>query len=142
MTAKEYLGQAYCFNQKIKDKIAELESYRELAMSISSLGFDEKFKTTMNTEPPFVRYSNKIMDIEREINEDLITLGNLKYDIGLEIDKLESAKEKTVLRYCYLMFMSWDEIADKMNFSERWVRKISGKALTNFKKLKENSEFR
>lgn len=137
MTAKEYLEQVHRFNQQIVSKKAELESYRELSLSISGGGFEQSYNASRNTSAPFERYSNKIMDLEREIQEDMVTLGNMKFEVGLEIDKLECANERLVLRYRYLMLMTWGEVAKKLNYTKRWVLRIHDKAMFNFEKLEE-----
>ena len=59
-------------------------------------------------------------------------MSELKYSIGKVIDDLENTNERTVLRYKYLMFLSWKEISTKMGYSKRWVIKLHEKAIQNF----------
>ena len=49
MTVKEYLGQAYLLNQRIKSDTIELEELRIMAQTISSPGFEEHYNATKNT---------------------------------------------------------------------------------------------
>ena len=140
MSGKEYLEQVYRFHQRILSKEAELESYRDLSMSISGSGYERNYNATRNTDPPYVKYSNKIMDIEQEIKTDQAELGNLKYAVGLEIDRLESVNERMVLRYRYLMFMTWGEVAKKLHYSKRWVIRIHDRAIFNFERMMEEKK--
>ena len=42
-----------------------------------------------------------------------------------------------MLFYRYISGLAWWEIAEKMNYTERWVLKIHGKALAHFELPKE-----
>ena len=65
MTAKDYLNRPFILNNKINDKKIKLGFYRELSCSPSSPGFEEHFSSNQNTKAPFVRYLEKIDDLER-----------------------------------------------------------------------------
>ena len=54
MTVKEYLGQAYLLNQRIKSDTIELEELRIMAQTISSPGFEEHYNATKNTDAPYI----------------------------------------------------------------------------------------
>ena len=66
MTAKEYLSQAYRLDQRIDSNIAEITRLREMACGISSPSWEEKVQTSRNTDAPFVRCLEKIMDLEKD----------------------------------------------------------------------------
>lgn len=134
MTVKEYLNRPYILNEQIKEKMKKLESYKDLSCSFSSLGFEEKFSGTRNTDPPFVKYLGKIDELESEINADIDKLNDMKSTIDAQIDELKTFNEQLILRYRYLMFMSIPEIADKIGYTVRWTRKIHVDALQNFEK--------
>lgn len=132
MTTKEYLGQAYKFYKFITLKKAELESYKELSVSVSSCGFEEKLNSSRNINAPFAKYTEKIIDLEKEISCDIEKLEDLKYEIGLKINEIQNINEHLILIYRHLMFMNWGEIAEKMSYSKRWVYKIYDRAVENF----------
>ena len=110
MTAKEFLISASEMNRQIHYKEIELKSLRDLASGISGCSFGERLSGTRNPDPPFVRYTDKALSLEKEIQNDKCKLSELKYAIGKAIDDLENTNERTVLRYKYLMFLSWKEI--------------------------------
>lgn len=60
-------------------------------------------------------------------------------DIASRIKSLRSENEKDVLFYRYIMGLEWYEIAEKMNYSERWVLKLHGRALAHFQLPEEKS---
>ncbi len=132
MTAQEFLTSASEMNRQIHFKEIELKSLRDLASGISGCGFGERLSGTRNPDPPFVRYTDKALELEAEIENDKKALTELKLSISKAIDNLNNTNERTVLRYKYLMFLSWKEISTKMGYSKRWVIKLHEKAVQNF----------
>ena len=132
MTAQEFQTSASEMNRQIHFKEIELKSLRDLASGISGCGFGERLSGTRNPDPPFVRYTDKALELEAEIENDKKALTELKLSISKAIDNLNNTNERTVLRYKYLMFLSWKEISTKMGYSKRWVIKLHEKAVQNF----------
>ena len=124
MTAKEYLEQAAVLNKQINDKRAELQSYRDLSTSVSGCRFEEHLSGTRSGEAPFVRFTEEHLAI-------------LKCEIGEVIDRLDNVNERVILRYKYLLFLSWRDIGAKMNYSKRWVMELHDKAVLNFQKIQQ-----
>ena len=137
MTAKEYLEQAAVLNKQINDKRAELQSYRDLSTSVSGCRFEEHLSGTRSGEAPFVRFTEKAIELEKEIRLDEEHLAILKCEIGEVIDRLDNVNERVILRYKYLLFLSWRDIGAKMNYSKRWVMELHDKAVLNFQKIQQ-----
>lgn len=53
-------------------------------------------------------------------------------EIAAQIKAMRSENEKDVLFYRYIAGLDWWEIAEKLNYSERWVHKLHGRALAHF----------
>lgn len=53
--------------------------------------------------------------------------------IERQISQMENEDEQEVLRLRYILGMKWEEVAVKMNYSWKWIHKIHGRALMNFK---------
>lgn len=102
MTAKEYLSQAYRLDQRINSDIAEITRLREMACSISSPSWEDKVQTSRNTDAPFVRCLEKIMDLEQKVNDEIDTLIDLKRQIRVTIESVPNTDEQLVLRYRYI----------------------------------------
>lgn len=60
-------------------------------------------------------------------------------DIANQINNVINENEKDVLFYRYIKGYGWLEIAENMNYSERWVLKLHGKALAHFQLPEEKS---
>ena len=133
MTAKEYLNMPYELHMKIKSDTRRLESFRELATSISSPQFGDKVQTDFRQEAPFVRYICMADELEHEIYADKRRLEELKDEVDRAIDTMESEKEQIVLRYRYVLLMTMPQIAEKMKYTKRRVQQIHSAALEHFK---------
>ncbi len=134
MTAKEYLGQAYRIDQRIKNKTEQLNSFRELAVNVSSTISDYPSKETRNVH----RLENtivKIIDMENQIKADIDRLINLKIEITNAIASVNDEHCRMVLELHYLQFKSWTDIAFEMNYSPRQISRIKDKA---HKQIEEN----
>ena len=129
MTAKEYLSQAYRLDQRIDSNIAEITRLREMACGISSPSWEEKVQTSRNTDAPFVRCLEKIMDLEKVVNGEIDTLVDLKRQIRTTVDTVANVNERMVLRYRYIHNWTWEQIGDTLYADESTIRRWHGRAL-------------
>ncbi len=82
-------------------------------------------------------YAAELDKLERSLREEKDKRVEVYKDIDERIKKLERENEKDVLFYRYIAGLAWWEIAEKMNYTERWILKIHGKALAHFRMPKE-----
>ncbi len=133
MTAKGYLNQARHLDALINCRLREIDYWRNLSSSVSGMKFDGMpHSPNRPTEAPFVKCLEKIDVIQRDMEEKVAYLIQLKEEINTAIDKLESRDEQLVLRYRYLDDCTWEEISRMLNVSLRTVHRIHGSALQNF----------
>ena len=78
MTVKEYLGQGYRLEQRIYLSQLELEQLRELAKTVSAVGYDEHFNASRSTSAPFEKTLMKIMEMEEQERMMLETCCSLR----------------------------------------------------------------
>ena len=128
MTARQYLGQAYRLDQRINSKLMQLALLRGNAMNLSTNIREISIQTSRDN----ARMENtllKIIDQEREIDEEIDRLVDLKAEIKKLIDGVENIECRLILELRYLCFRSWEEIAVEMDYSIDYVFKIHRKAL-------------
>ena len=130
MTAKEYLNQAYRIDQRVNSKLHQVESLRDLATRATSTLGTEPVSGTRNVHR-LEDTIDKIIDLENEINSDIDRLVDLKRDVMETIGKVQDPNCQMLLELRYLSFKSWDEIADEMNYTSRWVHILHSKALVS-----------
>ncbi len=134
MEAKEYLQQAYKLNELIESDIQELDRLRSLTnVALSPQISDIPHSKNWNLEAPFVKYVGRIIEMEQKINSEIDRYIVLKNEIRTTISQLENNDEKLLLRYRYILFLTWEEIAEKMNVSMRTVHRLHSNALKNLK---------
>ena len=132
MTAKEYLSQAHRLNERINSDLAELDSLRNLAVSISGGSFGERVQHSRDADPPYVKAVMKICDMEQKINTEIDRLIDLKSEISIAIGCLTNMDEQMLLRYRYINNYDWEKIAVLMSVSYRTCHRIHSSALKNF----------
>ncbi len=132
MTAKGYLNQARHLDALISCRLREINYWRDLSRSVSGSSFEPNYNPNRPTEAPFVKCLEKIDMIQRDVEEKVAYLIQLKEEINAAIDMLASRDEQLVLRYRYLDNCTWEEISRMLNVSLRTVHRIHGSALQNF----------
>ena len=138
MTVKEYLGQAYLLDHRIKSDTMELEELRLMAQTISSPGFEEHYNASKNTDAPYIKTLEKMFDMESKIMKEINTLVELKNQITEVISQIEKPEYQMILKYRYIHNMTWPTIGDKLCADGRTVQRWHNKAIAKIK-LPENA---
>ena len=128
MNAKEYLSQAMHIDQRIGSKLEQVMRLRETAMNCTATLSD----TPRPDSPNQQRMADticKIVDLEREINEDIDHLVDLKAEARRAINAVSDPDQQLILELRYLCYKPWLEIAGAMGYSEAGIYKLHGKAL-------------
>ena len=128
LTAKEYLSQAYRLDQRINSKLEQVLALRELATKATSTLSD----MPRSDSPNLCRMESiivKMIDLGDELNGDIDTLVDLKREMRLVINAVESPEYKTLLELRYLCFKPWEQIAVDMGYSIQHLYRIHERAL-------------
>ena len=128
MTAKEYLSQAHRLDQRVNNKLLQIESLRSMAEKVTSSYQDSVVSHTRNVtslEETVIR----LMKAENELNQQIDALVDLKNEMLLNISAINNIDLEMLLEKRYLHYLSWEEIARDMGFSVRWVHSLHTRAL-------------
>ena len=128
MTAKEFLSQAILIDQRINSKLEQVQSLRSLA---------EKATTTLTPTPHSAAQNVhriedviiKMLDLESEVNASIDGLVDTKREIMKTVQCLPITEHRTLLELRYICGKTWEEIAQRMQYSVRNVHLIHGAAL-------------
>ncbi len=133
MKAKQYLKQIYHCNELIQENLAEIENLRVISTSIASPDFTkEKVSKTKSSEAPFVDAVNKLVDLEKATDVKMVEILDLRMEIRETIGLIQDANQILVLRYRYIDFMKWEDIAEKMGYySLKSIHRIHSAALNS-----------
>ena len=127
MTAKEYLSQYRDLNDSINAKLEQVAELRRKAQTVSSGSSDGTHGST-----PYDRIGEitaRIVDLEREINEDIDRSIDLQRGIRAAIATVTEVRLRTLLEYKYLNLLTLDETAVRMDYSYKQVCRLHGQAL-------------
>lgn len=134
MTAKQFLQQAYRLNEKIESHTRELEQLRRLSLSLPKMDMSKDIVScSKKQDASYVEIIEKIVELENQITAEIDDYVDFKTQIHNAINSVEKPNENLVLRYRYIEMMSWDEIAEKMNYSNKQIRRIHYEALKSLK---------
>ena len=138
MTVKEYLGQAYLLDKRIKSDTMELEELRMMSQTISSPGFEEHYNASKNTDAPYIRTLEKMFDMESKIMTEMNLLLELKEQIRDVISQIEKPEHQMIMKYRYIHNLSWSKIGEKLCADITTVQRWHNKAIAKIK-LPENA---
>lgn len=123
---KSYLRQAYKLDKRLQCEQMKLEKLRA-AVEYRSPAFDGiGCSGDGNT---IGRAVESILERAKHVNELTVTYAQKYADIERTIRSVDDDTLEEVLELRYLQYMKWEEIAQCMNYTERRVLQLHGKAL-------------
>ena len=129
MRAKDYLKQVYLLDKRINSGLRELEELRTLQTGVSAIVLEEKVQKSVSGEPAFSKALSRIWELEEAIDEEIDRLVDLKVEIRTVTSEVADCDQQMILRYRYIHFCSWEDIANQMGYGLRWIHTLHGKAL-------------
>lgn len=130
--AKAYLNQIRELDVKIRQRRDEIDVLRETAMSQSMQLDADRIRTDSPDQDPMATKVIRYVEIQKEVEDLLLELMELKHTVIGQIHQLNDANLMTVLCMRYVELMTWEQIADDMGYSLQHVFRIHGKALEAF----------
>ena len=128
MTAKEYLSQAFHIDQRISSKLSQVMRLREAATNCTATLTDMP-RPDSPSRQQMADTICKIVDLEREINEDIDRLVDLKAEARKAINAVSDPDQQLILELRYLCYKPWNEIMTELGYSEPTVYRLHGEAL-------------
>lgn len=129
MTAKEYLKKIARMESYIKSKKERLAVLKDMSSGISSPKFDDMPRNPNKGKSRLEETILKYIDLENEIKADEEKLEHEKLIILEAIGKIEEPEYQTILISRYFKHQTWDEIANCLFYTKRWLYSLHGRAL-------------
>ena len=131
MTAKQYLRQGYRLKELIQTHRDELTQLRSMLGSVSGPSYDKIGGGTTKWNGDTAEYNLviKCVDLESQIEQEIVQMIALMQSIHTAIEAVRNPDERLVLRCRYILSLSWDDTAARMNYSPTQVRRLHGSAL-------------
>lgn len=133
MKTKDYLSQVSRLNKMINNKLSEISQLRELSVSISAIGNDEKVQTSPNFDKIGTTVA-KIDEMENNLDKMIDEYLVKRERIIAQIDTMEEESVYQILFSRYIEKKTFEKIATEMKYSWRQIVRLHGKALQQFEK--------
>lgn len=137
MTTKEYLSRYRWQNDRINAKLEQVAELRRKAQTVSSGSSDGTHSSTPRDR--IGEITARIVDLEREINEDIDRSIDLQREIRAAIATVPEMRLRTLLEYKYINLLTLDETALRMNYSYPQICRLHGRALRSVKMIWNDS---
>lgn len=132
VTAKEYLSRLRNIDLAINAKQYEVDQLKILATCTGGFSNDDINVSRSKSGDTLERKVVKYVDLEREINENIDTLIDLRHTIIDEIYKLTDSKHIKLLFKRYVEYKHFEKISCEMNYSFDRIRHLHIEALEAF----------
>lgn len=123
-----YLSRYRRLNQRIDRLLEEQGRWREKAMRITPVL--SPVPGGGGSGSPIERPMDKVLEIDAEINREIDALIDLRRDIQGAIEKVPDENLQLLLTYRYINGLSFEKIAEKMNYCERQIYRKHEEALS------------
>ncbi|MBQ6152070.1 MAG: DUF1492 domain-containing protein [Mogibacterium sp.] len=138
MNVKEYLNQARYIDRQIDAKLEHQEKLNSIIYKATSTISDMPGSPTRDIAKR-ERAIAKVIDLEKEIDDEIDRLVDKKREIKSLINKIENSEYALLLELRYVNISTWEQIADILGISLRSVYRMHGAALIEadyyFKKM-------
>lgn len=134
MTNKEFLQKPMRIQKRIDALILQKQSFEELANSIPSGNYDQPVvQKTRSQQAPFLKWIDKIMEVEKKIDELTVEYEKAKEEVLAAIYQLPNTDYQNILIMRYLNDYSWQTICTKMYVSLTTAKRWHWDALNSIK---------
>ena len=140
MNAKEYLSQVMYIDQRINSKLEQVTRLRENVTNCTATLSDMPRPDSPNKQR-MEETICKIVDLEREINEDIDRLVDLKAEARRAINAVSDPDQQLILELRYLCYKPWNEIMTELGYSEATIYRLHGEALKKILVPEKNDSF-
>lgn len=132
---KQWLNRAHNIDREIKNLERERDKAFNRATSVINGSGSEKVQTSKinATEGKYAAYADYVAEIDKRTAE----LYEVKAEILRAINKVDNSTYRLLLTLRYIRFMTWERIAEEMNYSYRQTLRIHGYSLLKFKDVIE-----
>ena len=132
MTAKEYLRSIKYLDSAINAKQSELDRLKRDMCSIKGVAYDgDKVQGGIADSMKIV---DKIIELNNVINAEINRLVDLKAEAHQKIEKVCNEKFISLLTDIYINGYTFEQIAERMNITDKTVCRWHGQALQLFRK--------
>lgn len=134
MNAKKYLEKIRIDDERIREKLHELEDLQNRQTVVSAVNYTGIKTVRQANEASFEKTSDRIIDLINEINRDTERFAEERHRIIDQIQSLENHNYSLVLFKRYVEYKTIKEIADEFNYTYNYICEVIVNAQKAFEK--------
>ena len=130
VTAKEFLRRARSVDRRVdeaQERVERLRARLEAGRMSSVTGMPR------GGVQDWTATADRLIELERDVNARIREMCKLKRLAQEAIDRVEEARLKEVLELYYIDGYSWEDVAKRMQYTPRNIRRLHGYALLKVK---------
>lgn len=131
MTAKEYLREIRILDKRIDQKQREFDTLKRGRTYVGGMDYSQE-RVQTSAGQGFMGLSDKLVDMQREINGDIDRFNDIRHARINQIQQLSRIDYMDILFRRYVQYQSFETIAGEMQMSYYWVCHLHGEALKEF----------
>ena len=112
----------------------EIDTLREMVVSTGAVQQEERVMSS-GAQDRMAETICKINEKEEEWNQLMREFAITRAEVIISIQKLNNSDYEQILYKRYCQDKKWEEIALELNYSYRWILKLHGRALEEFRKV-------
>lgn len=134
MTAKEYLKEVKKIDVAIDQKQIEYETLKGSRTYVGGMDYSAERVQTSPDGLGFTRLSDRIADMQREINDEIDQWHDMRHERIGQIQELSKVEYVDILFRKYVQYQSLETIAGDLHKSYHRICHLHGEALQEFEK--------
>lgn len=120
---REKLKKMEQLNNVINEKRDEVFRLYILAEGVTGVSYNERVQTSKSNDK-MLEIMVKIADMQKDINDSINELIELKMEVTEWMNTIEDNTIRTILYKKYFASKTWEQIAEEMDFTSRWVQEL------------------
>ena len=126
--ARQFLREVRHAHFRLEALCARAERYREMATRATGRTDALRVSGTPNRSK-VESYVLELVDMHDELQKEISRLRGLQSQAEKMISQVTDERYRCVLELRYLCGMDWQDVADRLHYSLRWVHKLHAEAL-------------
>lgn len=132
MITKEYLQEIKKIDISIDQMQTEFDLLKKGRTYIGGMDYSADRVQTSPDGSGFTKLSDKLYDMQKEINEKIDQFNDMRHKRICEIQKLSKAEYVDILFRRYVQYQSLRDISDALKFDYNYTCNLHGEALKEF----------
>lgn len=138
MTAKKYLTQIRLLDNRINDGIEELAQLDALLKKVTAAMGGEVVSSSKNPDK-MTDTIYKIDKLRNKLNHNVDKYVDIKREVSEILSQVEDPVHYKILHSRYVLYKTWEQIADEIGYTYQWTCQLHGVALREVEKIMEKS---